>query len=134
MNSKSDQVQTVQAASGHDSNTSPSDVYRRLEKRYKTQGNGQDKRRFPRKTWSVSLGILLDEHDGEREIKAVTHDISKGGLSFVHQQFLYPGCKLWVSIESLPDRPVLMGIIMSCTHVSGMLHRIGIKFVAREKD
>lgn len=108
----------------------PADVFRRLSLTKPTSGKS-DKRRFPRKPWVVELAVLLHEEAGPRSISVFTQDLSQGGMSFVYEQFLYAGSEVLVRVDSLPDRPVLFGVVSSCVHLSGMLHRVGVRFTGR---
>lgn len=59
----------------------------------------------------------------------VTRNISTGGLSFVHGSFIHQGCRCQVSLPRISGQFVpLSGATVSCRHIGGMLHEVGVEF------
>lgn len=89
-------------------------------------------RRHRRHTWKVKLRLELEEITvGGRRKRALTvtsSDISVQGFSFHHRNFIHPGTLVRARVESLPDRPVLAGVVRNCVHLEGSRHRIGVEF------
>ena len=91
-----------------------------------------DRRKHYRHEWDVDLKVRVRDTGQkmtEREIQVVACDISAGGFSFVHGQFIYPGSLVTVTFDALPHRPTLTGEVRSCVSIGGVQHRVGVQFV-----
>jgi hypothetical protein len=90
-------------------------------------------RREPRRVWRTRLQIEIEAPEGSlsprRVTEVQTHDISRNGCSFLYRQFLPAGSRIYMRIDMLPSRPVLVGEVRNCTLIEGMLHRVGVEFV-----
>jgi CheY-like chemotaxis protein len=59
----------------------------------------------------------------------VVRNLSRGGLSFVHGGFLYPGTRCEISINTLRgDWQNIRGSVAHCRLVGGRIHEMGVKF------
>lgn len=97
---------------------------------------GPQQREHERHSWTVSLSLTLIERSTagarERHLDVVTHDISRGGFSFVARCYVHPGTVVSARVEALPNRPVLRGVVRNCAHIRGSDHRVGVQFLAEE--
>ncbi len=99
-----------------------------------------NRRRAQRRSWSVPLTVTLLEHvatgGSKREVDVVTHDISPGGFSFIHNGFVHVGTEVATLLTMLPDRPKVMGVVRNCIHLANSMHRVGVQFiqVARSQE
>ena len=109
---------------------SPEEVFLELFKRF-GQGQGvPNERRFERYAWIIDLTAWLEEPSGTtRTLDATTHDLSRGGFSFVYRQFLHAGTKIRVRFNILPNRSTVAGVVRNCDWVGGHHHRVGVEFV-----
>ena len=95
----------------------------------KGQGT-RNQRTAERQPFVTQLTILITDPNGKpRTLNVASHDISTGGFSFIHKQFVYQNTRVQVHFESLPGNPTLEGVVRSCIHVGGMHHRVGVQFV-----
>jgi CheY-like chemotaxis protein len=98
-------------------------------------GNGggrQDRRRkFVRWTFrQPSLDLHIIQPGGSANTcRVACRNLSCGGMSVVHNAFIYPGSPC---IAYLPRQDggfnAVPGVIARCTHVTGMVHEVGIRF------
>lgn len=94
--------------------------------------NRRDADRYP---WVTQLHVrIVDLSGNSRDIDVTTHDLSVGGFSFLHSQFLHNGTIILTRIKSLPHQPTLMCIVRNCTHVKGATHRVGVRFEKASTD
>lgn len=90
-----------------------------------------DQRRAERHPWVAELTITIDDTGTDpRNLHVTSRDISRGGFSFMYRQFIAPGTAVGVRINKLPERGILRGIVRSCVHLGGILHRIGVQFMS----
>lgn len=115
--------------------TLPAEVYEGLCDLYEQKPGVANRRRHERKPWAATLTVWVEDMVGtkadRRELEVTTHDISRGGIGFVYQQFLHPGTVIHVRFDSLPSRPVVTGVVANCIYVGGKQHRIGVQFVSK---
>lgn len=76
------------------------------------------------------LEIVMETSDRmQRTITVASRNISRGGMSFLHSSFVYPGttiiAKLFRADSSLFNAK---GKVIRCSHRGGVVHEIGIKF------
>ncbi len=114
----------------------PDQVYEALFQRHGREDPVRNQRRHPRMPWVASLTISVrdrrDTWDTPRELKVTTQDISRGGFSFIFDQFLHKDTVICTQFDPLPGRPLLTGMVTSCFHLGGRQHRIGVQFVEAE--
>jgi len=93
-----------------------------------------NERRHERRPWvaRISLFIRKSRESNPSEIHVRTCDLSRGGFSFVHSQFLHTNTVVCARFEQLPDRPAVIGVVKNCVYVGGGRHRIGVRFRARQ--
>jgi hypothetical protein len=114
----------------------PDQVYEALYKRDDREDPVRNQRRHPRNEWIARLTIWVkdchDTWDTPRELKVMTRDLSRGGFSFIYDQFLHEGTVIRTQFDPLPDRPILIGVVANCRHLNGRQHRVGVQFVESE--
>ncbi len=67
-------------------------------------------------------------------VRVACRNISRAGMSVLHSTFVHPGTRCSVLIPGQDERPVAVrGIVARCTHRSGVIHEVGIRF-DRELD
>ncbi|GAB5496689.1 MAG: hypothetical protein Phyf2KO_17690 [Phycisphaerales bacterium] len=80
----------------------------------------------------VTAEFELEENGSYRgSLNLATRNISNSGISLLHSAFFYPGSRCRVTLPLREDPKVtvsLLGVIMRCIHVEGVVHEIGIKF------
>ncbi len=97
----------------------------KAEPRTNQQDRGTD-----RKPWSVRLKVALHEQFGTRELQVRTLDLSPGGMAFQIDKFVHAGTRVSVTLPGA--KPIaLQGVVRSCVHQSGRMHRVGIQFNER---
>lgn len=86
--------------------------------------------RWPFRHLCVSLNIL--HQDGSRSTMGVAcRNISCGGLSFLHNSYMYPQSPCEITLPHVAgDNVIVPGKIARCGHVQGIIHEVGIKFEA----
>jgi len=93
-------------------------------------------RREPRRVWRTKLRIEIEPPEAamspRREAEVETQDISRNGCGFLYRQFLPVGSKIYLRMDMLPSRPMLVGEVRNCVLVEGMMHRVGVEFVAAQ--
>lgn len=125
-------MSTVQPTSKNGATATPGEVYSALQAQHKAEG-GNSRRKHERHSWSVPLRITVTspETNHERTLNVVSHDISKGGFSFVADHYIHPESQVTTTFNSLPNKPVIAGTVRSCFLADGMSHRVGVQFVDR---
>ncbi|MCC6427023.1 MAG: response regulator [Phycisphaerales bacterium] len=62
-------------------------------------------------------------------IRVACRNISCGGISVLHSSYLYPGSRVELTLPHAGGSQVpVKGILARCSHLSGVIHEIGIKF------
>ncbi len=75
--------------------------------------------------------LTLDpgKHSQRRKIAVATRNISRGGMSVLHSNFIYPGSAVQSTLTKVTGEPVeIKGTVCRCDHRGGVVHEIGIKF------
>lgn len=105
-------------------------VVKDLEAERGKSTEGDDRRENQRHSWQVPMTLEVADagFTNAREIKITTMDLSKGGFGFSFDQYIYPGSLTRSCFETLPNKPVLCGIVRSCVHLRGSTHRVGVEF------
>lgn len=78
--------------------------------------------------WAVFLAM---EYPGGSSayFRVYPWDLSKGGMGFFHRAFIYPGTRCTITAKTSDGQPVLLkGEVIRCSHVSGTVHTVGVKF------
>jgi hypothetical protein len=93
-------------------------------------------RRLERRPWVVPLFIDVEHTSNigvvRQQARVTTQDLSAGGFSFLHKQFIPVGVRILAHFNVLPDKPVVPGEVRSCILVTGMQHRVGVQFLAMQ--
>lgn len=72
---------------------------------------------------------LTQPAGGEVHLKLACRNLSRGGVSLLHNQFMHPGSTAVVSLPRLHGgRKAITGMIKRCIHKRLTLHEIGIQF------
>ena len=90
----------------------------------------------PRRTYTrwqfadSSIHLEIEQPGGSRlPLQVAARNISNGGMSLLHSNFVYPGSACWVTLKSIDgEERILSGTIARCAHFSGVVHEIGVKF------
>lgn len=75
--------------------------------------------------------LTLDpsKHTQRRKIAVATRNISRGGMSVLHSNFIYPGSQVQSTLNKISGETVkIIGTVCRCDHRGGVVHEIGIKF------
>ncbi len=99
-----------------------------------TRPRGRSRRTDTRLPFRIANVPILIAQPGKvfGRFLVVTRNISGGGLAFVHGSYVHPGTRCHITLpECDGGRAVLKGVTVSCRHVSGMLHEVGLRFDAR---
>jgi len=94
-----------------------------------------NERRHERLPWVSNLTVWVQEKQREspRELQVQTCDISRGGFSFTHSQFLYPNTVLYTRFDALPGQPVVVGVVANCIYQTKAIHRVGVRLLSAPK-
>lgn len=115
-----------------------SEIVDALRRRRRSPGTEGHTRRQQRHRWRVRLRMTIQEcSEGliqYRHIEVETSDLSPGGFAFICQQFLHVGTVVYPRFVSLPNRPVVKGIVRNCAHLDGRRHRVGVEFLPLAPD
>jgi len=103
-------------------------VYGALEELHGGRKEVADKRRHERQPWATGITIWVLGGAQPRRISRTTHDVSCGGLCFMHDGFLEPGAQVRIRFDSLAGAPVVPGRIANCIYVGSQWHRVGVAF------
>ena len=74
--------------------------------------------------------VLHGQKQATRQrIIVATRNISKGGISLLHSNFIYPGTRVSATITKLDGTShPFGGIVRRCEHRGGVVHEIGVQF------
>lgn len=78
-----------------------------------------------------SVAVRLVHTGGSTHIKVATRNLSRGGMSLLHSNFMHPHTKCEISLPH-PSRGMMPvhGRVIRCLHHAGMVHEVGVKFDA----
>ena len=95
-----------------------------------------NERRHPRRRWNdqITIWIRKDRWDIPREIRVKSHDVSRGGFSFLYPQFLHADTLVSTRFDALPDQPIVSGIVKSCVYNGDGQHRVGVEFISSSSE
>ena len=107
----------------------PEEIIHALFERAGGRGKVDDQRAAGRFSWVTKLSVrIIDPIGAPRDIEVTTRDLSTGGFSFVHNQFVHEGTIVITRIKGLPHQPTIMCVVRHCEHISGAKHRVGVRF------
>ncbi len=90
-------------------------------------------RRHERRACRMPITVELEESHPigsmARTMNVTTIDLSAGGMAFESEGYIHPGTGLISTFDKLAGRPRIRGVVRSCTHVGGRVHRIGVEFI-----
>lgn len=96
------------------------------------KGDGTEQREDERSLYTAQPLIRIDlTHPGGSPAKYLVrpNDLSAGGMSFLHGQFLYPGTVVEVELTDIDGETIFTpGEIVYCRLLRGMTHEVGIRF------
>ncbi|MFA6045265.1 MAG: PilZ domain-containing protein [Phycisphaerales bacterium] len=76
-----------------------------------------------------SIEMRLVQSGGSTNIKVLTRNISRGGLSLLHNNFMHPLTRCEVSLPHPVRGKVLVpGRVIRCVHRGGVVHEVGVRF------
>jgi CheY-like chemotaxis protein len=84
--------------------------------------------RWPFRLATIHVAII---HPGGSmvSLKLACRNLSRGGISLLHNSFVHPGSPCRVELPTLSGRlDRLEGVIQRCAHRRGTLHELGIQF------
>jgi hypothetical protein len=89
-----------------------------------------ERRKFSRQVYrSMNVVLIAKEAGGEIAFMAASRNLSRGGISILHRQMMYPKdrCRLVLPLQE-GKRMLVSAQIVRCRHVRGITHEIGIRF------
>jgi CheY-like chemotaxis protein len=95
------------------------------------KGKASTKRNFSR--WPfvhASIKVAIVQPSGsEVTLKLAARNISRGGVSLLHNCFVHPGSQVIVSLPRLAGGAKdIVGSVKRCLHRRGVLHELGVSF------
>ena len=114
------------------------DVIDALRDQYESVAEEAEKRDQDRRACQVPLTVAFEEKTSEgvrrRTVEVVTHDISRGGLSFIFRSYVHLGTVVRTRFMGLANAPEIIGTVRSCIHICGGMHRVGVQFEQRVEE
>ena len=104
-------------------------ILKQLEQDDKDKGSPD--REFVRWSYQVEAVSLVIEHGSGNTVTlpVATRNISRGGISVLHSAFVYTDTPVSIILKSPGGAPLTVGgVVMRCSHLTGRIHEIGIKF------
>ena len=118
---------------GSTNQTSVEEIIDRLLEKIDGAPDGTDRREGKRTDWMTASIIWIEKGVAtghfSRAWGATTHDLSVGGMSFIHIQQVRAGAAVRLRLDALPDAPALTGIVRSCVSLGGAHFRISVEFL-----
>jgi len=69
------------------------------------------------------------DHAHRRKITVASRNISRGGMSILHSNFIYPGTSISANLRKTDGETAkITGKVCRCNHRGGVVHEIGIQF------
>lgn len=108
-----------------------SDLFDELDRR-NPQGSSDPRRthvRWPFRQTAIQLKVC---HLGgsQATFHVACRNISSGGMSVLHSSFMHSGTRVVASLPHVSGHNIdVDGTITRCTHVQGVCHEVGIKFL-----
>lgn len=76
-----------------------------------------------------SIDVRLIQNGGSTNIKVLTRNISRGGMSFLHSNFMHLLTRCEVSLPHPNHGKILVpGKVIRCEHRGGVVHEVGVRF------
>jgi DNA-binding response OmpR family regulator len=91
----------------------------------------RNRRSEPRWPFHVDdVAVRIDHLGGGRsEFIVLARNLSSNGLGFIHGGFVHPKAICQMDLETIDgDLMTIKGRVVSCRHVQGTLHEVGVKF------
>lgn len=100
----------------------------RLEDGAPTKAGHRDFVRWPFRQVSVRMEIIHTD-GGRIPLQVACRNLSRTGMAVLHNAYMHPGvrCTLMLPHSVRGDIPIA-GRVVRCTHRTGMIHEIGIRF------
>jgi hypothetical protein len=95
---------------------------------------GRASRTAPRHKLVEQDKIIVEFGQADSLVTAyvVPRDVSEGGVSFLHGVFVYSGTACVTLLRTRDKETMLVpGKVVRCTHVTGRVHEVGVKFDSR---
>ena len=96
------------------------------------QDLGHQRRRDERLQYHVLEGLemrLADPDSGLAHYRIYPVNISRGGLSFLHGTFTYPGTPCTVLLKTTDGKEVVTsGVTIRCRCLDGRVHEVAVEF------
>ena len=88
----------------------------------------RDFTRWPFRHATVKV-TLVQPSGGEVHLRLACRNLSRGGISLLHNAFIHPGSAVSVSLPRLAgEAKEIPGVVKRCLHRRGVLHEIGVQF------
>ena len=102
-----------------------------LEAADRAASGGTHRREFARWPFRKAVVPVLLTHPGgtQSTLKLACRNISRGGISLLHNGYIYPGSAMRLTLpRSDGGFSDVDGVIKRCVHRRGVLHEIGVSF------
>ncbi|MCH7992830.1 MAG: PilZ domain-containing protein [Planctomycetes bacterium] len=104
-------------------------IFEELHNRFGSGDAVSNERHSERLPWVTNLTVRVEDPGRTaRALSVATHDVSRGGFSFIYRQFLHRGTRIRTEFNALPNRPTIRGIVQYCVDIGDGRHRIGVRF------
>lgn len=111
-------------------------IFEALDRREAGGGDGKDRRKHERKSFSALKPVPFEVHEQGRpanKFLVIPRDLSASGISVLHGVFLSPGTRCTIVLTSANNGEIRVpGVVMRCQHIAGRVHEVGIKFEAAQ--
>lgn len=104
------------------------DVLERLDATSGAKSARRQTRRMSYRHWPVPV-ILFPPHGNKSAIAAVSRNISRGGVSFLHTAYVHTDLPVVVVLKKQNGQDVqIAGRVSRCRHIERHLHEVGVRF------
>ncbi|MEM1330660.1 MAG: PilZ domain-containing protein [Planctomycetota bacterium] len=96
-----------------------------------SEGSGHKAREHVRRKFRHQSVLLKLWQSGGAEVSlwVACRNISRGGMSVLHSAYVHPGSRVAIAVPHPKERFIkATGVVVRCTHRTGKLHEIGVKF------
>ncbi|MEM8756955.1 MAG: response regulator [Planctomycetota bacterium] len=85
--------------------------------------------RWPFRNESVTFR-LIENMGSKREFRVAARNISNGGISLVHNAYIYPDteCEVVLPLHGEDEQLPISGKVTRCQHIRGVVHEVGMSF------
>lgn len=91
-----------------------------------------ERREHDREPWEGSIRIAIQQRSTECVINQTAHvktcDLSRGGFSFLHRQYIPRGAEITAELHNGQEKILVVGVVQSCRLDHGAMHRVGVRF------